>query len=529
MKFRRLFLLTAFVLTSANSALKTPTALAQESAPSAPIGEAVSEQEQAQTKVSLDFKDADIHTVLRVMSIKSGMNIVSGPEVQGNVSIRLEEVEWQKALDVLLRTYGYVYERDDNVIRITTRENLAQEPVATKTFILDYSKAQEIADAVKDMLTERGRVKVAERTNMIVVTDVPTNLYRIEEVIRSLDKQTPQAYIDSKVVRTGAGVTENLGIQWNLQAGATGSSRPTTFPFTQAGGQDKTSPLFKQFFPTLNDPVGTAAINPIDRRGFPLPGVTAESTFEYGTLDFTDFSAILQMLQSSSNTKVVSNPRVVVLNNQPANIQVGSDIPLPTFERNENTGSIEISGFSYREVGVVLNVTPHINSADEILVDLMPEVSNVASGAGRNYGGFFIPEFTVTKAKTQVLIESGQTIAIGGLLSDNVASSEAKVPYLSDLPILGKAFRSKRQDTTENSKVETLFFITVTMVDTEGQPAGNEAESDTEAKDGKDAVSGSKDPSASPDNKDQLVNAPAGKTSAVSGQVKEKTALPAAA
>lgn len=502
---------------------------AQKAAPAAASAEAVPEADTS-GNVTLDFKEADINTVLRVMSLKSGMNIVAGPEVQGNVTIRLEDVHWQKALDVVLRTYGYVYERDENVIRVTTRENLAQEPVSTKTFVLNYSKASEISDAVKDMLTERGRVKVAERTNMIVVTDIPTNIYRIEEVILKLDKVTPQAYIDSKVVRAAQGVTENLGIQWNVQAGASGSSRPTTFPFSQTQGEkENISPVLRQFFPGFG---GTAAtVNAADSRAFPNPATTATATYEYGTLDFTDFTAILRMLQSTSNTKVVSNPRVVVLNNQAANIQVGSDIPLPTFERNENTGSIEISGFSYREVGVVLNVTPHINSAEEILVDLMPEVSSVASGAGRNYGGFFIPEFNVTKAKTQVLIRSGETIAIGGLLSDNVTSSESKVPYLADIPLVGKAFRSKRQDSTENSKVETLFFITVTMVDTEGQPTGAEADKEAQ-KNGQtnSAVDASgNDAAAQPVKKDETTNAPEQSAASSPAQPEVQAVQPAAA
>jgi len=505
------------------------TAHAQQTSAAPVSADSSSETESAKGNVTLDFKEADINTVLRVMSLKSGMNIVAGPEVQGTVTIRLEDVHWQKALDVVLRTYGYVYERDENVIRVTTRENLAQEPVSTKTFVLNYSKASEISEAVRDMLTERGRVKVAERTNMIVVTDIPTNIYRIEEVILKLDKVTPQAYIDSKVVRTAVGVAENLGIQWNVQAGVQGSNRPTTFPFSQTEGEkENISPVLRQFFPVGGATAFTT--NPSDPRAMPTPTTVATATYEYGTLDFTDLTAVLQMLQSKSSTKVVSNPRVVVLNNQTANIQVGSDIPLPTFERNENTGSIEISGFSYREVGVVLNVTPHINSAEEILVDLKPEVSSVAAGAGRNYGGFLIPEFNVTKALTQVLIRSGETIAIGGLLSDNSADSQAKVPYLGDIPVVGKIFRSKRQSSESNSKVETLFFITVTMVDTEGQPTGDKADKDADKNGQTSAVNASgNDAAAQPVKKDEMTNAPAEGPATSPAQPEVQDVQPAAA
>jgi type IV pilus assembly protein PilQ len=182
----------------------------------------------------------------------------------------------------------------------------------------------------------------------------------------------------------------------------------------------------------------------------------------------------LNLLETRVNTKVVSNPRIVVLNNQKASIQVGSDYPIPNFERNETTGSMEVSGYNYRQLGIVLNVTPHINSAEEILVDLKPEISSAGPlitfipGAG----GLSAPSFNITKAMTQVLIRSGQTIAIGGLMSDSVGSTEDKVPYLGNIPLLGKLFRSKRQDAADNSKTETLFFVTVTTVDSQGQPAG---------------------------------------------------------
>ncbi len=165
----------------------------------------------------------------------------------------------------------------------------------------------------------------------------------------------------------------------------------------------------------------------------------------------------------------MSNPRVVVLNNQTAHIQVGSQIPIPSFERNETTGSMEVSGFSFRDVGVVLKVTPHINSAQEIMVDLNPEVST--QGANVVFTPTLAaPSFNVTQASTQVLIQSGQTIAIGGLMTDNSAITETKVPYLGDIPFFGKIFRSKRQTPTSNAQVETLFFVTVTMVDSQGQP-----------------------------------------------------------
>ncbi len=430
--------------------------------------------------ITLDFKEADINTVLRVMSLKSKVNIVAGPEVQGTVTIRLENVPWQKALDVVLRTYGYVYERDGNIIRVTTRDNLAQEPLVTQTFILNYSKAVEIQTAVQDMLTERGRVKTSDRTNTIVLTDIPTNIYTIGEVIKKLDRMTPQAYIDSKIVKTSLASSENLGIQWltggsNNIGSITGSARPTSFPFATnpKSGDERIPSIVEQFFPTTSTTT-TATQNSASPRSFPLDLSEPNPSYSYGTLSFSGFSAVLQMLKARTDTKVISNPRVLVLNNQEAEVHVGDNIPLPKFETNNTTGRLTVSGFDYDKLktGVSLKVTPHINSADQILVDLQPSVN--ARGDTITFNtDLSAPIINETTAKSQVLITSGQTIAIGGLMTDNVQSSENKVPYLGDAPVIGKLFRSKRQTAgSGNEKVETLFFITVTMVDTEGQRVG---------------------------------------------------------
>ena len=450
--------------------------------------------------VTMDFKEADVNTVLRLLSLKSGMNIVAGPEVKGTITIRLENVPWEKALDVVLRTYGYVYERSDNIIRVTTKENLAQEELSTETFVLEYIQlskktekdvtkqedaGKEVLDIITTMLSERGKVKLVIQRNAIVVTDTPTHVFRIGEVIKRLDQPSAQAYIDSKVVKTQLDKGENLGIRWNLASSgiSSGPARPTLFPFATSPttGAEHMGPVLSQFFPqtsgssstTGSSSAGTVAQNTSDPRSFPLPDLAVSNrTYTFGTLDLTQFSALLSFLQSRTNTKVVSNPRIVVLNNQTAKVKVGSEIPIPSFERNSTTGAFEVTGFSFRDVGVVLSVTPHINTANEVLVDLKPEVSALGSTITFTTS-LAAPSFDVTNAETQVLIRSGETIAIGGLLQDSLSVSDQQVPYLANLPLVGKIFRSKRQtEGSSNRNVETLFFVTVTVVDTEGQPTG---------------------------------------------------------
>ena len=439
------------------------------------------EQVTASGNVSIDFKDADINNVLRILSLKSQVNIVAGPEVQGTITIRLEDVPWQKALDVVLRTYGYVYEREGNIIRVTTKENLSTEELMTETFVLNYTTAAEAEEAIKEILSERGRIKSVSRTNMLVVTDIPTNLYKIREVIAKLDRNTPQAHIDSKIVETQLQEGENLGINWTPAGTVVGAQRPTTLPFT-AERRSEDRDFFESFFGRFYPRTATTGdvVHAFDPSGFPIvaadTAASGTNVFTLGRLDFTSFQAVLEFLRTRENTKVISNPRITVLNNQKAKCKGGSGCPLPAVERNETSGSCEITGYEFRETGVVMEVTPHINDADEILVDLKPEISASSgstsfSSANSTEVGTSIPNFTVTTAETQVLIKNGQTIAIGGLMTDSAVSTERKVPVLGDIPLVGKLFRSKRSTQgTANQKEETLFFITVTIVDTEGEP-----------------------------------------------------------
>ncbi|MBI4394846.1 MAG: type II secretion system protein GspD, partial [Candidatus Omnitrophica bacterium] len=326
-----------------------------------------------------------------------------------------------------------------------------------------------------------GRIKSVPRTNMLVVTDIPTNLYKIREVIRKLDKSTPQAHIDSKIVKTQIQKGENLGITWAPGVTAIGAERPTTFPFTaerRREDRDFFEAVFGRFYPQIADTANTHAF---DTTGFPRPAdaITNQgggNLFTLGTLDFTSFSAVLQFLRTRAHTKVISNPRITVLNNQVASVKVTKDVPYPTYERNETTGSFEISGYDFKSSGVQMKVTPHINDASEILVDLQPEVTSISSTDVTTFTTSTaaalqsLPNINVTTAVTQVLIKSGETIAIGGLMTDSVATTEQKVPFFGDIPLIGKIFRSKDSDQgSSNEKVETLFFVTVTIVDTEGE------------------------------------------------------------
>ncbi len=428
--------------------------------------------------VTVDFKEADIQNVLRILSFKSGVNIVAGKDVTGVVTIRLVDVPWEKALDVVLKTYGYAYDRDGNIIRVTTIENLKKEELSTEVYVLNYAQAAEVEKALRDILSERGKIRSDSRSNAIIVTDMPTTLQSIGKVIQRLDRTTPQVTIQAKVIETTLGSADRMGIQWNLRAAVSGSSRPTTAPFRAT----KSGPRFlNSLLPegrgattsTTSDAGGTSTSDEV--QDFPATDFVHEANFpvadkaefQFGTLDFTQFQAVLELIQQRNDAKVLSEPHVTTLNNQEAKILVGEIIAIPTFERNSTTGRMEITGYKDRDLGIRLSVIPQINSADEIVVSIAPEITSLL-GFDTLTPDVKAPRFSTRSAKTQVRIRNGQTIAIGGLIRETIVDSRTKVPVLGDIPLLEKLF-SHNDKTVQ--KTDLLFFMTVNIVPDQGAAA----------------------------------------------------------
>ncbi len=418
------------------------------------------------SNVTVDFKDADIQNVLRVISFKSGVNIVAGNDVVGTVTIRLVDVPWEKALDVVLKTYGYAYDRDENIVRVTTLENLKKGELSTEVFTLNYSQSAEVEKALKDMLSERGRIRSDARSNTVIVTDMPTILQSVSRVVERLDHSTPQVLIQAKIIELTLGDADKLGIKWNVDASITGAKRPSTVPFSNSNEESKP---YRSFIPQGNIPAAT----------FPTADYTHQATFPFvdktdftfGSLNFSQFQAALQLIQSRKDSRTLSEPHIVTLNNKPAKILVGDVISIPLFERNVTTGKMEITGYTNRDVGIRLEVTPSVNDQNEIVVIVHPEVTTLV-GYDTITADIKAPHFTTREAHTEVRIKSGQTIAIGGLIKEEKITTNTKVPFLGDAPLIGKLFR--HFDTTVN-KTDLLFFVTVDVVSEDVLPAGHPA------------------------------------------------------
>ncbi|MBN1869963.1 MAG: type IV pilus secretin PilQ [Candidatus Omnitrophica bacterium] len=401
--------------------------------------------------VSFDFRDADIQNVFRILSFKSGVNIVAGPEVTGVVTIKLDDVPWQQALDVILETYGYAYEKKGNIISVTTianlkqrRENAAllaeQEALETKIFTLNFGKASEIIESISKMKSERGSINFDERTNTVIVTDISSRLTLMANVIETLDKTTPQVLIEAKIVETDLNDSENLGIDWTVQASINGAERGISWPFKTGPTQDRFVTGF--FEPPTGYPANTA-------------DYIYEETARYGTLSFTEFQAVLELLKSRTDTNILSNPKIVTLDNRPAQIQVGTEYPIPSFGANTETGQLQTTGIEYQNIGINFEVTPHVNSAGYVTLEIKPEVSEFAGN--RTIQSTEVPLIGTERVVTNVMVKDGDTLVIAGLLTDKLTDVKKKVPFLGDLPVLGLVFRKSEKTIV---KTDLIIFLT---------------------------------------------------------------------
>jgi type IV pilus assembly protein PilQ len=312
-------------------------------------------------------------------------------------------------------------------------------------------------------------VKFDERTNTVIVTDVPSNLFQISQVIARIDARTPQVLIQSRIVETKLERDEELGIEWSASYSLSQSqiSRPSTFPFQAGSTLGSFGNIFgvqSPFIPTSTTATTTGLItaNP----------ATTLGTVGIGTISGSSLTNTLNWLKKRTDTKVVSNPTLAVLNNQAAKIHIGVEFPVPNFSVDPQTGNTTVSGFDTKTIGTILNVTPHVNPSREIVVDLKPEVISVLSNAtfviGDSGEQVQLPRFGTQTVETQVRINDGETIAIGGLVKETELVEEQKIPFLGDIPIVGLLFRNTHRfggSTDPMLKQDLLIFLTVTLLE----------------------------------------------------------------
>ncbi len=427
-----------------NSQVMAESSSSTDEAVSAPPAMAENVSITKEGNVSLDFREADIKNVLQILSFKSGINIVASPDVTGMVTIQLNDVPWQQALDVILQTYGYAYEKKGNVIFVTTVENLKkrrddsaslaeQEPLDTETFILNFAKASDIITSVEKMKSDRGTINFDQRTNTIIITDTPKKIELMGKVVKTLDTTTPQVLIEAKIVETTFSDTDNLGVDWLTKVTVSGAKRASQFPFTTHSSN--------KYLEDNDIPVAT------------------ETDFEYGTLDFNQVQAVFEALKTKSDTNILSSPHVVTQDNKASTIVVGSQYPIPTYTFNEEQARLQVSGWEYKDIGIIFNVTPHVSSAGFVTLDVEPKITAILDFV--TVENTSLPRLSNESAKTTVMVKDGETLVIAGLVKSQKTDTKKKIPFLGDVPILGYAFQKSEVSTT---KTDMMVFLTPHIV-----------------------------------------------------------------
>lgn len=434
--------------------------------------------------ITFSFKDADIRNVLRLISAKSGVNIVYGPDVTGVVNMELKDVPWEQALGLILDLNGYAYQKEGNVIKVLKKEDVSKEPLSTEVFTLNYAVASDAVKSVEQMLTERGSVKTDTRSNTVVVTDVPVNINKIEIVLARLDSRTPQVLIETKIVEMSNAKEKDLGLKWtSLKEYKIGLYDPTrTYESKRTGGRERediyttsktdTSNIEDKiyYYPlegTGNETITSTATSSASTGRSLLDTFTKSllnSDIRTAILSAADFELVLSALQTQSDAELISSPKVLTVNNEKAQIKVVDEYPIPKYTFDTSTSTFTISGFDYKDIGVTFDVTPNISSDGYVTMKVDPQVSTYIRDIPFTASGstVLIPLVAVKKASSKLVIKSGETLAIGGLVNQSNKNTVTKVPILGDIPVLGRLFR---HDAEDKEKKDIIFFITATVID----------------------------------------------------------------
>ena len=397
-------------------------------------------------KISLDFQDADIRHVFRILHEISGKNFVIGDDVKGRVTLRLDNVPWDQVLDLILDMNKLDSVEGGNVVRIAKLSTLEAEnkaarakakaehaakelePAVTAYIPINYADASSVKTHLDEIKTDRGRVTIDERTNMIIMKDIQGVIDDAKEIVKTLDVVTPQVMIGARIVEASTDFSRELGIEW----GGT---------WNRTSGSDS--------YGVLGALGGNLAVN------LPPAGPTSGIGFTFartGTNPMTLAASLLAM-ETRGRGKIISSPRILTLDNKEAYIEQGLEIPYQVLEE----GSYSLK---WQKAVLRLEVTPHITPDHRIAMKIVakkdaPDASIVVQGS---------PAIDKKKAGTELLVNDGDTIVIGGIVTKQVTLSNAGVPGLSKIPLLGWLFRSESK--TEQER-ELLIFVTPTIVNLE--------------------------------------------------------------
>jgi type IV pilus assembly protein PilQ len=378
--------------------------------------------------ISVDFPEEDVRDIIRSVAELYELNVVIPDSLAGSVSLKLRDVTWQQVFEVVLEPLNFTYITEGNIIKIKSRDELA------------VANASDIRGSISPLIDEAagGKIQVDARSNALVITERPSRMNDIQEIIETLDRPTEQVMIESKFVEINKRDSAKLGVEWkSLDAWELGIGSEGT-----QGIEDGQIVNYENF-------MGDISLN--------------SAVFSAGT-----FSTVISALDSLTNLELISNPTVVTLNNSPATITIADEYPIPSYQYNDERGVMEVNGFEYKPIGINMTVTPQINSAGFINLDILPEISStngfIKFGGGTGTA-VDIPIVTTRKTQSKVTIKSGYTLAIGGLIEQTMEDGETRIPILGEIPVFGKLFS---RDTKVADRSNLVIFITAKILSASG-------------------------------------------------------------
>ena len=437
-------------------------------------------------KISLDFQDIEVRRVLQLLADFTGINMVAADTVQGNITLRLKDVPWDQALDIILKTKNLDKRRNGNVIWIAPVAELikAEEdeakaiaqsvklaPLQTEYIQLNYAKATDIekliiqgknntgnntgnnanlsdplGDSVGSLLSPRGTVSTDPRTNTLIINDTSQKIDQIRKMIDLLDVQVQQVMVEARIVRASTSFTKEMGVKWGILSQGVNTANDLL-----VGGSDQT--LWDLREP---DDDGTYTIQRPDNLNVDL-GVTTEgaSSIAFSLISLSDFMLDLELsaLQADGYGEVISTPKVLTGDKQKAKVATGQEVP---YQTTTNSASGSTASTSFKEALLSLEVTPSITPDGKVQMQLDIAKDSIAGEAPN--GELILNKNTIT---TNVLVNNGETVILGGVFEQTTSNTQTKVPFLGDIPYIGRLFR---KDAKSDAKQELLIFVTPRIV-----------------------------------------------------------------
>ena len=446
-------------------------------------------------KLSLNFQNVEVRAVLQVIADFTGLNIITSDTVTGSLTLRLKDIPWDQALDIIMQTKGLDMRKNGNVVLIAPREELAVkekqqlearqqiselEPLQTELFQLNYAKSSDILNIINvgargagggaagtgdRFLSRRGSAFVDPRTNILFVTDIPSKLEEVRRIIRQIDTSVRQVLIESRIVIASDKFSRQLGVRLGVQTGFTLQKRYaggfggtlSTTPVVTCSGTTCTRETRTQTPYELASGIANAGYSDSPQLNVNLPVAGAAGQLALTLINLGSGNLInleLSALEADTLGKVISSPRVVTADNQKAHIEQGTDIPYIIQGTNNTVPTVQ-----FKKAVLSLDVTPQITPDNRIIMTV--EIHKDAIGQIINIAGSQYPSIDTKNVTTLIAVNNGDTAVIGGIYEETLTNTVTKVPFLGDIPILGYAFKQTGKDI---EKTELLIFLTPRII-----------------------------------------------------------------